>query len=66
MWRWLFGPKAPVDPAAADRAVERAERDLQRVRAQRPTIRSLADDLRAAREQNNFAERIRAAYGEGQ
>lgn len=54
-----------VDLVAATEALERAERDLREVRARRPLVDKLVAELTAARQENNFAARIRAAYGEG-
>lgn len=42
-------------------AREKAERDLEAVRSETPRYRALADDLRAKRERNHFADSIAAS-----
>ena len=55
------------DPAveSAKRAAEEAAAVHEQVVRQWPQIRALTRDLHAMREENNFAARLRAAYGEG-
>ena len=65
MPRWLFRAH-PVDPAIVEQRIERSRRDREFVDSRWPMIRAIAADLAAAREQNNFAARIRAAYERGQ
>ncbi len=63
----MFGrrKRTVVDPAPATEAREETRVALNRVRANRPFVEALRDELVDARQQNNFAARVRAAYGEG-
>lgn len=45
---------------------ERAERELEWVRAQTPVYRRFASDLRLMREENHIAEHIEAQFRGGQ
>lgn len=66
MRKWLFRAAHSIDPALVQKRIERSQRDHEFVQSRWPMIRSIAADLAAAREQNNFAARIRAAYERGQ
>lgn len=52
-------------PTEAEKAVRESQERLDETRAQTPAIRALAADLRRVREQNHFAERLRAALEGG-
>lgn len=62
----MFGrSKRPVvDPTLAAAALEQTRNGMNRARANRPFVEQLRADLVAARQQNNFAARIRASWGE--
>lgn len=53
------------EPTEAEQAVQYSAEREQETRAQTPGIRAITAELRAARSENHFAERIRAAM-EGQ
>lgn len=62
--KWpLSRRRTPCDEA--QEAVERSQKALDEARAQTPVIRALAAQLREARQENHFAERVRQAL-EGQ
>lgn len=65
--KWLRRNLTParIDPAATDQALAGAEQRLQEARSRRGLVERIASDLLAARQENNFAARLRAAYGEG-
>ncbi len=62
-WKW----KMKHDPGVelAEQALAQAERDHELVKSRWPLIHTLTRDLADMRAENNFAARIRAAYGEG-
>lgn len=62
----IFRRRRCRDLSEAEQAVRDSEVRLDETRAQTPGIRALAADLRRAREQNHFAERIREALEGGQ
>lgn len=61
----IFRRRKCRGPSEAEQAVRESAARLDETRAQTPGIRELAAELRRAREQNHFAERIRAALGGG-
>ena len=64
---WIWKRKPVHDPGAerAQQALARAKEQTAEVKSRWPTIRAVVQDLEAMRKENNFAARIRAAYGEG-
>lgn len=62
----IFRRRKCHGPSEAEQAVRDSEVRLGETRAQTPGIRALAAELRRAREQNHFAERIRQALEGGQ
>ena len=64
MWHWWRPAVAPhADAAEAAGRIAAADAALLEVQRQAEERRRLTDRLRAAREQNNLAERIREAFG---
>ena len=49
-------------PSEATQAREKAERDLEAVRAQTPMYRALGERLRQIREQNHLAEAVAQTF----
>ena len=64
-----FTHRKPITPRpSADESSRELERVLEEhewVKGRHRLIQAIVADLRLAREVNHFAERIRAAYGEG-
>ena len=57
-------PDFGADPDGAEEARRAAERELQRVRAQRGEVSNVSHKLRAIRKRNHFAELIDDALAE--
>lgn len=57
-----FRRKRDSGPDEARAARERAERELQRVKAETPVYEGIASSLRDLREANHFGMRIAALY----
>lgn len=64
-WRRPAPPPGPPDAAEAVAARLRAEADLLRTMEQSVEVRELADQLRAHRRVNHFAELFGAAFERG-
>jgi hypothetical protein len=56
--KWRRNP----GPSEATRAREKAERDLDAVRAETPMYRALGERLREIREKNHLAEAVAATF----
>lgn len=59
------GRRSRDQVSEATQSRERAERELEWVRAQTPVYRRLAADLRELRQENHFAESIEATFKGG-